>query len=90
MYPKRAGNKIWGNELVVPVFKESNNCKDPKYGRQYPGIVNAMQVRQIKRGQRAQIWYKLLRTCLSGFICEEIYRKESAGCLRNFSRAFAE
>ncbi|CAB1075133.1 hypothetical protein D1AOALGA4SA_2953 [Olavius algarvensis Delta 1 endosymbiont] len=33
MYPKRAGNKIWGDELVVPVFKESNNCKDPKYGR---------------------------------------------------------
>jgi len=32
-HPKRAGNKIWGNELVAPVFKESNNCKDPKYGR---------------------------------------------------------
>ena len=29
--PKKAGNKIWGNELVVPVFKESNNCKDPKW-----------------------------------------------------------
>lgn len=30
-YPKRAGNKIWGKELVEPVFKESNNCKDPKW-----------------------------------------------------------
>jgi hypothetical protein len=29
--PKRAGKKLWGKELVVPVFKECNNCKDPKY-----------------------------------------------------------
>ena len=29
--PKRAGNKIWGKEKVEPVFKETNNCKDPKY-----------------------------------------------------------
>jgi hypothetical protein len=29
--PKRAGNKIWGKELVVCEFKESNNCKDPRY-----------------------------------------------------------
>jgi putative transposase len=28
---KRAGNKIWGNERVKPVFDESNNCKDPMY-----------------------------------------------------------
>jgi hypothetical protein len=28
--PKRAGNKIWGQELVVCEFSESNNCKDPK------------------------------------------------------------
>lgn len=29
--PKRAGNKIWGQELVVCEFSESNNCKDPKW-----------------------------------------------------------
>ncbi len=29
--PKRAGDKIWGKERVVPVFKSSNNCKDPMY-----------------------------------------------------------
>ena len=29
--PHRAGNKIWGNERVSPVFKDTNNCKDPKY-----------------------------------------------------------
>ena len=28
--PKRAGNKIWGQELVSCKFSESNNCKDPK------------------------------------------------------------
>lgn len=27
-YPKRAGNKIWGKELVKSVFCETNNCKD--------------------------------------------------------------
>lgn len=30
-YPKRAGNKIWGKERVMPIFSESNNCKDPCY-----------------------------------------------------------
>src|SRR5207247_480480 len=29
--PKRAGNKIWGSERVLPEFSESNNCKDPRY-----------------------------------------------------------
>lgn len=29
--PKRAGDKIWGKERVVPIFKSSNNCKDPLY-----------------------------------------------------------
>ena len=29
--PKRAGKKIWGKEVVCPIFKEDNNCKDPKY-----------------------------------------------------------
>jgi transposase len=29
--PKRAGNKIWGHERVTPEFRESNNCKDPRY-----------------------------------------------------------
>jgi len=28
--PKRAGNKIWGDELVPSKFSESNNCKNPK------------------------------------------------------------
>lgn len=28
--PKRAGNKIWGKEIVACEFSESNNCKDPK------------------------------------------------------------
>ncbi|MEO6520541.1 MAG: IS630 family transposase [Mucilaginibacter sp.] len=30
-HPHKAGNKIWGKELVVPAFKDSHNCKDPKY-----------------------------------------------------------
>ena len=30
-HPKRAGDKIWGKERVAPVFKESNNCKDPLF-----------------------------------------------------------
>lgn len=30
-HPKRAGNKIWGCERVLPIFRESNNCKDPRY-----------------------------------------------------------
>ncbi len=29
--PQRAGGKIWGDELVAPEFRRSNNCKDPKY-----------------------------------------------------------
>ncbi len=29
--PKRAGKKIWGKEVVKPVFKDSNTCKDPNY-----------------------------------------------------------
>lgn len=27
--PKRAGHKIWGNEVVKPVFDDANNCKKP-------------------------------------------------------------
>jgi transposase-like protein/transposase len=29
--PRRAGGKIWGKERVPPVFKEGQNCKNPKY-----------------------------------------------------------
>jgi len=29
--PKKAGKKIWGEEKVIPIFKESNNCKDINY-----------------------------------------------------------
>lgn len=29
--PKRAGNKIWGKERVLPVFSETNNCKDASW-----------------------------------------------------------
>jgi transposase len=29
--PSRAGDKIWGKELVEPCFKASNNCKDAKW-----------------------------------------------------------
>jgi transposase len=29
--PRRAGNKIWGKEIVEPRFKASNNCKDPSW-----------------------------------------------------------
>jgi transposase len=29
--PRRAGNKIWGNEVVSPEFSPSNNCKDPNW-----------------------------------------------------------
>lgn len=31
VHPKRAGKKIWGQEREFPVFRESNNCKDPLY-----------------------------------------------------------
>jgi len=29
--PKRAGKKIWGGEMVKPLFSDSNTCKDPNY-----------------------------------------------------------
>ena len=29
--PKRAGGKIWGDEIVVPKFSEANNCKHQRY-----------------------------------------------------------
>lgn len=31
--PKRAGDKIWGKEIVKPVFSESQHCKKPLPGR---------------------------------------------------------
>ena len=30
-HPKRAGQKIWGDERVPSEFSVSQNCKDPKY-----------------------------------------------------------
>jgi len=30
-HPKRAGNKLWGAEIVPPVFAEGQNCKDPRW-----------------------------------------------------------
>lgn len=30
-HPKRAGNRIWGDERQVSAFSEANNCKDPAY-----------------------------------------------------------
>ena len=30
-HPKRAGQKIWGDERAPSEFSVSNNCKDPKY-----------------------------------------------------------
>jgi hypothetical protein len=30
-YPKRAGNKIWGSELVTSKFSPANNCKHPRF-----------------------------------------------------------
>ena len=29
--PKRAGKKIWGKELVAPIFNEGQNCKNKKW-----------------------------------------------------------
>jgi len=29
--PKRAGKRIWGNELVPAKFREGQNCKDPRW-----------------------------------------------------------
>jgi hypothetical protein len=31
IHPKRAGRKIWQQETCEAVFKEENNCKDPRY-----------------------------------------------------------
>ena len=33
IYPKRAGNKIWGDELVLSQFSPSHNCKHPRFMR---------------------------------------------------------
>jgi transposase len=30
-HPRRAGKKIWGKERVEAVFREENNCKDPRW-----------------------------------------------------------
>jgi hypothetical protein len=30
-HPKKAGNKIWREEIVPCCFSEANNCKDPKW-----------------------------------------------------------
>jgi hypothetical protein len=30
-YPKRAGRKLWQQEICEAVFQEQNNCKDPRY-----------------------------------------------------------
>ncbi len=32
VHPKRAGNKLWGNEREFATFSESSNHKDPRYG----------------------------------------------------------
>ena len=29
--PRRAGKKIWGDELVKPIFNVANNCKNPRW-----------------------------------------------------------
>ena len=29
--PRRVGNVIWGKEREPPIFREANNCKDPRY-----------------------------------------------------------
>jgi hypothetical protein len=31
--PRRAGGKIWGEEIVEAKFSEANNCKDARYMR---------------------------------------------------------
>ena len=31
LHPSRAGKKIWGKEQVEPIFREENNCKDPRW-----------------------------------------------------------
>ena len=30
-HPRRAGNRLWGQERVDPEFNEANNCKDPRW-----------------------------------------------------------
>jgi transposase len=30
-HPRRAGKKIWGKERVEAIFREENNCKDPRW-----------------------------------------------------------
>jgi transposase len=30
-HPQRAGKKIWGDEIVIPKFSESHNCKNPRW-----------------------------------------------------------
>lgn len=30
-HPQKAGNRIWGKEIVAPTFNDCNNCKDPKF-----------------------------------------------------------
>jgi transposase len=30
-HPRRAGKNIWGKEQVEPIFREENNCKDPRW-----------------------------------------------------------
>lgn len=44
-HPKKAGKKIWRNELVVSEFFESNNCKKPKI--------------QMRNGYLLKRWSKL-------------------------------
>lgn len=31
LHPRRAGQKIWGEERVASAFSEGQNCKDPRY-----------------------------------------------------------
>jgi hypothetical protein len=31
--PMRAGDKIWGKEIVPALFTEANNCKDPRWSK---------------------------------------------------------
>ncbi|QEL17579.1 hypothetical protein PX52LOC_04575 [Limnoglobus roseus] len=31
LHRKRAGKKIWGQEITPPAFSAANNCKDPMW-----------------------------------------------------------
>ncbi len=31
LYPRKAGDKIWGKERELATFSEANNCKDPRF-----------------------------------------------------------